>query len=163
MNGKPAMKARTSQICIYTMKNKRFAHGLPFTRVVTRYIFFATDSIFLPKMLLWSQKGWAFLSLNPFLLLAWSLIPWKTRLIPIQRVVIPNPAALTPDPGPFQGFDSWSRIPRYDPALQFRKFNCHSPPINDVNWPVLKLTLDDNCSLFFVTGLFRNFFTLSEP
>ena len=124
--------------------------------------FFATDSIFLPKMLLWSQKGWEFLSLNPILLLAWFLIPWKTRLIPIPRVVIPNPAALIPDPGPFQGFDSWSRIPRYDPALQFGTFNCHSPPINYVNWHVLKLKLDDNSSLFFVLGLFRNFFTLSE-
>ena len=50
-----------------------------------------------------------------FLLLAWSLIPWKTLLIPILRIVITGPRALIPDPGSFHIFDPWSHIPRYDP------------------------------------------------
>ena len=62
--------------------------------------FFVMDPIFFTQNVdPWSQKRWELRSLNPFLLLAWSLIPWKTLLIPIPRVVIPDPEAVIPDPG----------------------------------------------------------------
>ena len=70
-----------------------------------RGYFFVTDAIFFTQNVdPLSQKRWEFWSVNPLLLLAWSLIPWKTLLIPIPRVVIP-------DPGPFWAFDSLSDIP----------------------------------------------------
>ena len=64
--------------------------------------FFVTHPIFLPKMLIPGPKNDEnFDPWTRFLLLAWSLVSWKTLLIPIPRVVIPDPEAVIPDPGPF--------------------------------------------------------------
>ena len=99
----------------FTLSFCRRRHGLFYNcvadlffltcRVVTRYFFFCIWShISTQNVDLWSQKRWEFWSLNPFLLLAWSLIHEKhcwswTHVLWFQ---IPG----IPDPGPF-----WPLIP----------------------------------------------------
>ena len=104
------------------------------------------SDIFTQKVDPRSLKRWAFWSLNPLLLLALSLIPWKTLLILIPRVVIPHPGAVIPDPGavcdpwsrPFSGF--WPLIlytslrPWYTLLWSAHALHTTAKSFQDVDW-----------------------------
>ena len=85
--------------------------------------FFIADPVSLPKFLIPGSKRYEnFDPLSRKILLiqnAWSLIQWKTPLIPIPGVVIPDPGAVIPDLTLFLTLDAWSHIPRYDPEKSF--------------------------------------------
>ena len=92
----------------------------------------------LPKFLIpGSKRDENFNPLSRKILLiqnAWSLIQWKTPLIPIPGVVILDPGAVIPDPTLF--FCPWSLIP-YTSLRPLKKESCFFPNSGGTNFACL--------------------------